>query len=84
LLKIGGSLVALVLSFGIFVSVWFIWQVNNGLADLAREEGALQEEKRINQELVLRRGKLLGQEEIEKKGAVLGLFPPDKKQVRRP
>ena len=79
-----GVVLAIVTLMGAIACLWFGWRINydlGRLTDLRRENTR---EKEVNLELTTRRDSLLTKTTITRKGAVLGLFPPTKKQIRKP
>lgn len=83
MVAMGLALVAVML-LSVVACLWFGWRINHNLDRLARLRQEFTKERAINQELITRRDSLLTKKTITRKAAVLGLFPPTKKQLRKP
>ncbi len=79
-----GAVIAAIVLMGVMASLWFGWRINHDRGRLTRLRQDFSRESELNRELIARRDSLLAKKTITRKAAVLGLFPPTKKQIRKP
>ena len=79
-----GVVIAIVVIMAVIACLWFGWRINYDLGRLTGLQQEFSREKEVNLELTTRRDSLLSKTTIIRKAAVLGLFPPTKKQIRKP
>lgn len=79
-----GVVLVTIMLMSVIACLWFGWRINHDLGRLAelRQESARESEENLT--LMARRDSLLAKKTITRKAAVLGLFPPTKKQIRKP
>ena len=78
-----GVLATVVMVIGVGVSLWFGYQINSGLDELAIRQHRRGELQELHGRLEQERDKLLTEERIQPAARKMGLYPPAAEQVKR-
>ncbi|HIJ79355.1 MAG: hypothetical protein OEY01_10375 [Desulfobulbaceae bacterium] len=83
-LKVVGVVAVAALLVGLISSVWFGLALRVSLGELAKGNHEERELLAKNEMLVEQRDRIMEPQKIEEAAKALGLYPPTKKQIRRP